>query len=262
MTGSRFFTGTARLDRPASRTWADETPSWLAGRAALDEADALAIGLEKKWGCGRLRLLVSPQTRQRFDNQRLKLHKAQWFGTLADVIREAGRMAKAWRALDAAAEAAGAQPLSPDVWELALSDGRVVAITRSRVEAHHVADDPRFVATYTLSDLASLIEKHGLYFRPARKHAGERVTPQPRDRRPTRAARRVRNVPGGRNPVLKEEELMSISERIALEGRGGEQARGSPGLPSAAVLRPSSSKAARRPSRCSPSRPSHSRRGR
>ena len=133
----------------------------LHGRAALDEADALAIELERKWGCGRLRLVVPPELRARFDSQRWKLLQAQWHGGLEDVVREAGRMAKAWRALDAAAEAAGAAPLSPEVWELALPDGLVVALTRSRAEAHHVADDPRFVVTYTLYDIAELIEKHG-----------------------------------------------------------------------------------------------------
>lgn len=171
----------AKLDRPASRTWANETPTWLAGRAALDEADALAIEFEKKWGCGRLRLLVPTELRARFDSQRWKLTQAQWHGTLADVIREAGRMAKAWRGLDAAAEEAGAQPLSPEVWELSLADGLVVALTRSRAEAHHVTDDKRFVATYTLSDIAELIEKSGPYFARARKHAGERITPHPRE---------------------------------------------------------------------------------
>jgi hypothetical protein len=176
-----FFQSPARLDRPASRTWANETATWLQGRAALDEADALAIELERKWGCGRLRLLVSPELRGRFDSQRWKLTQAQWHGSLEDVVREAGRMARAWRALDAAAEAAGAAPLSPDVWELSLSDGTVIALTRSRTEAHHVVDDPRFVATYTLSDVADLIEKHGFYFGAGRKHDGEKVTPQRRD---------------------------------------------------------------------------------
>jgi hypothetical protein len=176
-----FFQSPARLDRPASRTWANETATWLQGRAALDEADALAIELERKWGCGRLRLLVSPELRGRFDSQRWKLTQAQWHGSLEDVVREAGRMARAWRALDAAAEAAGAAPLSPDVWELSLSDGTVIALTRSRTEAHHVVDDPRFVATYTLSDVADLIEKHGFYLGAGRKHDGEKVNPQGRD---------------------------------------------------------------------------------
>jgi len=176
-----FFSSPARLDKPASRTWANETATWLAGRAALDEADALAIELERKWGCGRLRLVVPPELRARFDRQRWKLLQAQWHGGLDDVVREAGRMARAWRALDAAAEAAGASPLSPEVWELALPDGLVVALTRSRAEAHHVADDPRFVVTYTLDDVARLIEQHGLYFARPRKHDGEKVTPQARE---------------------------------------------------------------------------------
>ena len=176
-----FFRSSARLDRPASRTWANETATWLQGRAALDEADALAIEFERKWGCGRLRLLVSPELRARFDSQCWKLTQAQWHGGLNDVVREAGRMARAWRALDAAAEAAGAAPLSPDVWELSLSNGTVVALTRSLAEAHHIVNDPRFVATYTLSDVACLIEKHGFYFGAGRKHDGEKVTPRPRD---------------------------------------------------------------------------------
>ena len=45
----------------------------------------------------------------------------------------------------------GIAPLSPEIWELSLPDGAVVAITRSRAEAHHLANDPRFVVTYTLS---------------------------------------------------------------------------------------------------------------
>ena len=68
-----------------------------------------------------LRLVVPPELRARFDSQRWKLTQAQWHGGLEDVVREAGRMAKAWRALDAAAEAAGAAPLSPEVWELSLA---------------------------------------------------------------------------------------------------------------------------------------------
>src|SRR3954451_22197338 len=103
MTGSRFFSAPAKLDRPASRTWVNETATWLAGRAALDEADALAIELERKWGCGRLRLLVPTELRPRFDTQRWKLVQAQWHGGLDDVVREAARMVRAWRALDGAA---------------------------------------------------------------------------------------------------------------------------------------------------------------
>ena len=83
-----FFSSPARLDKPASRTWANETATWLAGRAALDEADALAIELERKWGCGRLRLLVSPELRVRFDSQRWKPEFAVSYAAL---------LRKSWR---------------------------------------------------------------------------------------------------------------------------------------------------------------------
>ena len=177
-----FFPAPAKLDRPASRTWTNEATTWLQGRAALDEADALAIEMERKWGCGRLRLVVSTELRARFDSQRWKLLQAQWHGTLGDLVREAGHMTKAWRALNTAAEAAGAAPLSPEVWELALRDGLVVALTRSRAEAHHITDDPRFVAVYALDDIVELIETQP-YFARARRHHGEKITspPQPRE---------------------------------------------------------------------------------
>ena len=183
MTAMGFFhsaRGPARFDRPASRTWANETATWLQGRAALDDTDALAIELERKWGCGRLRLLVSTELRARFDSQRWKLAQAQWHGGLEDVVREAGRMARAWRALDTAAEAGGAAPLSPEVWELSLSDG---PWSHSRARAPRGITSPMipdFLATYSLSDVTGLIEKHGFYF-AAGKHDGEKVTPHQRE---------------------------------------------------------------------------------
>ena len=92
--------------------------------------------------------------------------------------REATRTARARRVLDAAAEAAGAAPLSPEVWELTLSDSTVVSLTRSRAELHHLSDDRGFVITFALCDVTGLIEKHGVYFGHGRKHEGEKVERQ------------------------------------------------------------------------------------
>ena len=66
-------------------------------------------------------------------------------------------------------------PLSPEVWELALSNSTVVALTRSRAELHHLSDDRGFVITFALCDVTGLIEKHGVYFGHGRKHDGEKV---------------------------------------------------------------------------------------
>ena len=71
-----------------SLPWAVTPGSYMSGRAALDEADALEVELSIKWGCDRLRLLVSTELREKFDRQRYLTSQARWHGQLDDVIRE------------------------------------------------------------------------------------------------------------------------------------------------------------------------------
>jgi hypothetical protein len=42
----------------------------LPGRACIDEADVTAAQMETRWRAGRLRLLVTPELREKFDRQR------------------------------------------------------------------------------------------------------------------------------------------------------------------------------------------------
>jgi len=112
----------------ASHSWARTHNTYLAGRAYIDGADETACEMETKWGADRLRLLVSPELREKFDRQRYLFNQAIWHGELEAVRREAGRMVNAWIALDHAAESAGASKLSREVWEIALADGSVAAI--------------------------------------------------------------------------------------------------------------------------------------
>jgi len=144
---------------PATPGWHATVGTFIAGQAEVDEVDALAIELEGKWGVDRLRLLVSTELRIKFDRQRYLFNQAIWHGELGDVVREAKRMAAAWRALDKAAEAAGAPQRPVEVWELALPDNRVVAIVRKLEDARKVIADGRFVDVYTLDEIGNLI--HG-----------------------------------------------------------------------------------------------------
>lgn len=130
---------------------------YLEGRAHLDGVDELALRMERKWGADRLRLLVDAEWRMKFDSQRLKYRQAIWGGDLDDVIREAGRMANAWRKLDEIADLAGADPLSPQVWETTLPNGRVVALVRDGADAKAVIADGRHVDVYTLDEIGRLI---------------------------------------------------------------------------------------------------------
>lgn len=147
---------------PEERTWAQSPGTYIAGRAYLDEADLTASEMEAKWGADRLRLLVGPELREKFDRQRYLLNQAIWHGELEGVRREAQRMVTAWLALDRAAVAAGKERLSPLVWEVAVpeADGlaaRVAAIVPDAEHAHLVRADGRHVEVYTLEEIGRLL---------------------------------------------------------------------------------------------------------
>jgi hypothetical protein len=141
-------------------SWARTPGTYIAGRAYLDGADETAAEMEAKWGCDRLRLLVDPALREKFDRQRYLLNQAIWHGELEAVRRESGRMVAAWLALDRAAVAAGKTGLSPQVWELTLADGSVVAIVPDNSHAHRVIAEGRQLSDFTLEEIGRLLSNY------------------------------------------------------------------------------------------------------
>jgi len=137
--------------------WMQTPGMYIAGRSYLDEADALEVDMEIKWGRDRLRLLVSQDLREKFDRQRYLTSQARWSGNLEDVRREAKRMATAWRALDKAAEANGAKVLDPELWEVTLDDGTVATIVRDAAFISRIVADGRKINAYTLDEIANMI---------------------------------------------------------------------------------------------------------
>ena len=124
-------------------------------RSILDGLDHVAGEFERKWGVGRLRLLVSDLLRAKFDAQRDKLDAAIVAGLVQPIQVHAEAMKRAWSALDRAATEAGAQPLSPEVWECRLPSGETVALVRSEAEARHVCQQQR---VFTLAEVGKAIE--------------------------------------------------------------------------------------------------------
>lgn len=170
---------TASLDGDGfspTRTWANHHGTYIAGRAHIDGADAAAIEMEAKWGCGRLRLLVSAELREKFDRQRYLHNQAIWHGDLEAVRRESGRMVTAWRALDKAATTAGARELPADVWEISRPDGRVVAIVPDNARARLVMPEGRYVDVYTLDEIGRLLEGFPLLAKVKEHFPGATVT--------------------------------------------------------------------------------------
>lgn len=149
---------TAEVRPLRTPNWQRSHGTWLSGKAALDEVDHLAAELEAKWGCGRLRLLVSVELREKFDRQRYLLNQANWHGDLEAVRVQSARMVRAWTALDQAATIAGKTRLDPDlVWEVTLGNGSVAAIVPDAAHAGSVHADGRQVAVYTLDEIGRLL---------------------------------------------------------------------------------------------------------
>jgi len=134
-------------------------PSAYRIQAMTEGLDELAHAMERKWGVGRLRLIVSDFLRAKFDEQKDRLDAALQSGEERYVTAQVEGMRRAWWALDRAAHDAGEQPLSPEVWECVLpSTGEVVSLVRSDTEAHHVAREGR---VFTVAEVAILIEALG-----------------------------------------------------------------------------------------------------
>ena len=175
-----------RLKQRASGSLVDLTrdpmaPAELVTKAILDHLDETARQMERKWGVGRLRLLVDDALRAKFDAQKAKLDAAIGTGHEVYIRAQADGMRRAWQVLNRAATETGAQPLSPEVWEcVLLSTGEVVSIVRTEVEAHHVA---RECEVWTLGEIAVLIERMGEVRQIKRTFPGAAVA-EIRDRDP------------------------------------------------------------------------------
>jgi hypothetical protein len=160
----------ASKPKPNNR-WDASHGTYIAGRAALDGVDHLAATMERKWGAGRLRLLVTAEWREKFDRQRYKLRRAIEQGPLPELQNEAARMEAAWTHLDYLATYHEAPVLAPLVWEIALPDGTVAALCYDHADAAAVDTDGRTVVVYSLDELANIIHQHraqSLELRPPR----------------------------------------------------------------------------------------------
>ena len=167
-----------KIDRTGVPDWQRTAGTFIAGCAETDEVSLVAAEMEKKWGVDRLRLLVDKELREKFDRQRYKFSHAIWHGNLQEVIVESRRMVAAWRALDRAAEAAGRPQTAPEVWEVALSNGRVVAVLRDWQDAalFEKQRQDRSAMVYTLEEVARLIEAFPEVIKARQMFGGGEIT--------------------------------------------------------------------------------------
>jgi len=123
---------------------------------SITPLDDLSNAMERKWGIDRLTRLVPPEAQARWVAT-LEACKDEWT-TQADKDQ---MMMRAWRGMDAAATAAGAEPLPPGLWEQKADDGTIVVICRdtehAQVEILRAKHDGRVVATWTLEEVVRVV---------------------------------------------------------------------------------------------------------
>jgi hypothetical protein len=159
--------------------------------------DATVAAMERKWGIGRLRLLVSEATRARFDQAQEMWsaactaaaqppHPAPVIDRLKEV---ASMMQRAWAALDAEAVQGGAAVLIPEWWEVPSEDpsSPVLCVTRTLLEANALVAqakaEGRKVEVWALDEVARVIRANGLISAIKAGFPGATVSPTGRIRR-------------------------------------------------------------------------------
>ena len=126
-------------------------------RQILESVEAAKRAMDRKWGVGRLRLLVSNPLRVKFDNQAHLLDCAIRSGGVDQIASRVDGMIKGWQYLDKSATEQGYRPLPVEIWECVVpTTGEIVAIVRHE-------DDRQFVIvanqlTFTLDDIGRLID--------------------------------------------------------------------------------------------------------
>lgn len=166
---------TAYLDLPP------DAGEWCWHPAPRSRLDQTANDMERKWGIGRLSLLVSPELAARFMAAQ-DVHGAGPTATRSQADLDA-MMARAWAAMDAEASARGASPLPPAIHEIPLEGcpGAVAAICLDDEHAQAVLlrakHEGRTVSVWTLVEVVRVIQANELVNRIKDRWPGAVVLP-------------------------------------------------------------------------------------
>jgi hypothetical protein len=133
-------------------------PSEYAIQALLAGLDEVASGMERKWGVGRLPLLVGDLMRAKWAAQTDKLNAAIDRGFESEIKELVEGTKRGWAALDVAATEAGCRPRQREEWEFVLpSTGEVCVLVRDAADVVRVDPDGRMV--WSLEEVGTLIDK-------------------------------------------------------------------------------------------------------
>ena len=138
--------------------WQATYGMFITGQAWVDELTLCVEGMERKWGAGRLRLMVGPELREKFDRQRYLTNQAVWHGGLEDVKAQCRRMINGWKALDKVASDTGLERCATEAWEVAGASGLVHVIVRTIDDAKDYKMGRQNACVYTLAEVAVILD--------------------------------------------------------------------------------------------------------
>ena len=128
-------------------------------QSAVWDFDKAISAVECAWGVDRLPYLVDARKREAWWLGMDQLNAAIRDGDPLEVRAAVDNMLGGLQMLVRAATKAGEAHLTPDVWEVALSDGKVLRVVRCwPVNSDPVPVD-RNILTYTLEEVARLVER-------------------------------------------------------------------------------------------------------
>ena len=149
---------TARPRPKPSKVYYQPTqPAMRRMQDALHRYDDVVSDVEGRWGVDRLVWLVGGDLRDRFEKQMDRLNAAI-DKCDPSIEHEVEVTLRGVAALEAAAIAAGAKPLTGDYIEGRMPDGRVIAITATGYEVGKVKRDNREMVVYSADEIGRIIE--------------------------------------------------------------------------------------------------------
>ena len=141
--------------KPSKQHYAPSQMAMRRMQDALHRYDDAVSKVERKWGVDRLIWVVGGDLRDRFEAQMDLLNVA--IDKMEDVEHQVDVTLRGVAALEAAAIAAGVQPLGGEWIEGKMPDGKVLAIVPNDYEVSRVKRDNREMVVYSVDEIGRLL---------------------------------------------------------------------------------------------------------
>lgn len=130
--------------------------------------------MDRKWGTGRLPMLVTPEWHDRFKRAKFQFSTAVWERQVDDARKYGEAMLRGYAKLDELATEAGVSSAPPEQWEMATDSG-VIIVVRDLADVGRVDTGGRAASVWSLEEVANVIAAHPVIVAAKRHFPGAEV---------------------------------------------------------------------------------------